>query len=253
MQPLNNPVPLILLFTAIGFSIGAIIAYFVARNDARKQQAPTAENSLIEERNKRFQEIAGLWREKAGGKLGVWMGNRMLGDLNLVDVADRQSLESAGHELLAWLGAAEKPVSETAEQPATTKLGTGPLPARTGTGPLGAKMGTGPLFAKPGLADSSAGENAPTATELAAGEEMAKPPKPLSIVEQINDILQGMLKETPLAARSIRLVEDPREGVIVLVGLERYKGVDSVPDPDIRAALRQAAAEWERRTGKVRH
>ncbi len=72
--------------------------------------------------------------------------------------------------------------------------------------------------------------------------------KPLSIVEQINDILQETIKDTPLAARMIRLVEDPREGVVVWVGLEHFPGVDSVPDPEIKAALRRAANEWERRT-----
>ena len=82
--------------------------------------------------------------------------------------------------------------------------------------------------------------------------EEAGKPKPLSIVEQINEILQEMVIDTPLASRSVRLVEDPREGVIVLVGLDRYKGVDSVPDPEIKLALRKAAGEWERRTGRVR-
>ena len=72
--------------------------------------------------------------------------------------------------------------------------------------------------------------------------------KPLSIVEQINDILQETIKDTPLAGRMIRLVEDPREGVVVWIGLERFPGVDSVPDPEVKAALRKAANEWERRT-----
>ncbi len=77
---------------------------------------------------------------------------------------------------------------------------------------------------------------------------VVKPAKALSIVEQINDILQETIKDTPLAGRMIRLVEDPREGVVVWVGLDRYPGVDSVPDPEIKAALRKAANEWERRT-----
>ncbi len=82
-------------------------------------------------------------------------------------------------------------------------------------------------------------------------EETPKPPKaakPLSIVEQINDIFQETIKDTPLAGRMIRLVEDPREGVVVWIGLEHYPGVDAVPDPEVKAALRKAASEWERRT-----
>ncbi len=76
----------------------------------------------------------------------------------------------------------------------------------------------------------------------------SKVAKPLSIVEQINDILQETIKDTPLAGRMIRLVEDPREGVVVWIGLEHFPGVDAVPDPEVKAALRNAANEWERRT-----
>jgi len=75
-----------------------------------------------------------------------------------------------------------------------------------------------------------------------------KPSKPLSIVEQINDILQETIRDTPLANRMIRLVEDPREGVVVWIGLDHFPGVDSVPDPEVKAALRKAANEWEKRT-----
>ena len=31
----------------------------------------------------------------------------------------------------------------------------------------------------------------------------------------------------------------------VFVGLTRYSGIDEVPDPDIKAAIRAAIAEWE--------
>ncbi len=239
---LDNPVPLVLFFTAVGFIIGAAIVYFVLRNEARKNQK-SGELVVAEERNKRFQEVAGLWRERAGGKLAVWSGDKMLGDPKLLGAEERQRLESAGRELLTWLGVADKSQPEALEQPL--------MDAR-----LASVVGAAP--AAPAAVSPAATQEqvpagpAPASSEAALAEDAAKPPKPLSIVEQINDILQGMVKDTPLAARSIRLVEDPREGVIVLVGLERYKGVDSVPDPEIKATLRRAAGEWERRVGKVR-
>jgi hypothetical protein len=243
-QQLGSSIPLILLFTALGFIIGATVAYFVARNEARKEQTPAPDLDLIQERSKRFEEVTGLWRERASGKLAVWLGNRMLGDPNLVDVAERQRLEAAGRELLAWLGLGEKPVA-----PASVEQE--PLEARIAS--VTAVPAPPQAVTKPAQSEATLAEHPQPAGEVVVPEEPAKPPKPLSIVEQIDEILQGMIKDTPLAARSIRLVEDPREGVIVLVGLDRYKGVDSVPDQEIKLALRRAAGEWERRVGKPHH
>jgi hypothetical protein len=72
-------------------------------------------------------------------------------------------------------------------------------------------------------------------------------PPPLSIAAQVDEILQEMLEDSPLATRHIRLVELPSKGVAVMVGLDRYESVDEVPDEDIRQMIRAAVAEWERR------
>jgi hypothetical protein len=66
-----------------------------------------------------------------------------------------------------------------------------------------------------------------------------------SIVGQIDSILQARLEGTPLADRGIFLAQSPEGGVNVYVGLTRYNGVDDVPDPEIKAAIRAAIAEWE--------
>lgn len=66
-----------------------------------------------------------------------------------------------------------------------------------------------------------------------------------SIVTQIDTILQARLEGTPLAERGIFLTQSSEGGVIVYVGLTRYNGVDEVPDPDIKAAIRAAITEWE--------
>jgi hypothetical protein len=66
-----------------------------------------------------------------------------------------------------------------------------------------------------------------------------------SIVTQIDTILQARLVGTPLEERGIFLTQSAESGVIVYVGLTRYNGVDEVPDPDIKAAIRAAITEWE--------
>ena len=66
-----------------------------------------------------------------------------------------------------------------------------------------------------------------------------------SIVTQIDTILQARLAGTPLEERGIFLTQSPEGGVIVYVGLTRYNGIDEVPDPEIKAAIRGAISEWE--------
>jgi hypothetical protein len=59
-----------------------------------------------------------------------------------------------------------------------------------------------------------------------------------------------MLQNSPLASRHIRLIELPTKGVVVMVGLDRYEGVEAVPDEDVRQMIRLAVAEWERRVAQ---
>jgi hypothetical protein len=69
---------------------------------------------------------------------------------------------------------------------------------------------------------------------------------PQSIVAQIDEILQSKLADSPLAERGIRLMELPTKGLVVMVGLQQYEEVDAVPDPEIRALIRQSVDEWEK-------
>jgi hypothetical protein len=80
---------------------------------------------------------------------------------------------------------------------------------------------------------------------IAQPKAPARSSAPLSIIEQINAIFDEMNDSTPLAERSIRLVQDPTLGVTERVGHEKYDGIDSVPDEEIRAALKAAVKKWE--------
>lgn len=75
---------------------------------------------------------------------------------------------------------------------------------------------------------------------------LSEPPK--SITAQIDDILQDMLKDSARENQAIRLIDDPRRGVIVMVGLDQFEGVEAVPDPEIRSLINSAVAEWESRS-----
>ena len=70
-------------------------------------------------------------------------------------------------------------------------------------------------------------------------------PAPTSIVGQINAILQKSIANTPLESRGISLMESATGGVRVFVGVQRFEGVDEVPDEEVKSAIRAAISEWE--------
>jgi len=69
----------------------------------------------------------------------------------------------------------------------------------------------------------------------------------LSIVQQIDMVLQERLLNSPLAGRGIRLQESIQGGVEVYVGLQKFHAVDDVPDEEIKTAIRASIAEWEKK------
>ena len=78
---------------------------------------------------------------------------------------------------------------------------------------------------------------------------IAKEDRPIapagSIVNQIDSILQSRIQGTSIEDRGVFLAQSPEGGVMVFVGLTKYSGVDDVPDPEIKAAIRAAIKEWE--------
>ena len=73
-------------------------------------------------------------------------------------------------------------------------------------------------------------------------------PAEKSLASQVNDVLQEMIAGTPLAQRGLSLSETPEKGLQVMIGLEKYAGIDEVPDEAVRAAIHQAVDEWRHRT-----
>lgn len=67
----------------------------------------------------------------------------------------------------------------------------------------------------------------------------------LSIVQQIDSVLQKKLANTPLEDAGIHLQESPQGSVEVHIGLQKYESIDAVPDEKIKSVIRAAISEWE--------
>ncbi len=220
---------ILLVLFAAGFIIGALLTWFLAARGKNVEKPP--EQDAWTKLRDQYNERTSLWQERASGKLVVRVDGHMLDRADQLSDAQRKTMNGTLKEWLGWMGF---PVAQPAATP----------PPAAGTAPL--------VTPPPAVAIHPSEPAAPEARP--AGAEAGLPgqspaqavaAKPKSIVEQIDAILQEKIKTTPGMHKGVKLVEDPKEGVVVWVGLEHFAGVDAVTDPEVKALLRAAAAEWE--------
>ena len=100
---------------------------------------------------------------------------------------------------------------------------------------------------KPTLQPSTAAEEAHLILE--DEDEADSETKMLSVIDEVNDILQKKLTGSPLAGKGIHLMENHNKEIRFWVGLSSYDDVDEIPDPEIRQIIDAAVKEWERNRG----
>lgn len=209
----------------------------------------------------RYLPVFRLWRDRRSGRMVIEVDGKSIVSAERLTVEQREHLVQAAGDFSNWLGIVQ--AAEGTHQrlpdvsPQEHAHNSEPAPARP------AEIRTSP--------DELAARAAATAAPL-PGHQVVAPaimpavrarPVPLpaavdadamaveskSIVMLIEEILQEKLAGSQLAHRGIHLGEDPIRGVIVKVGPDSYEGIDGVPEPEIKAALRAAVSEWERRQG----
>lgn len=84
-----------------------------------------------------------------------------------------------------------------------------------------------------------------TPIQPAKKPEPEKPLASLSIVQQIDTMLQERLINTPLEKSGLRLQESIQGGVEVYVNKQKFESIDDVPDAAMKSAIRAAIAAWE--------
>jgi hypothetical protein len=159
-----------------------------------------------------------IWRDPQKKQLILQMGKRTFHSGEGLPAAERKYMAQLVVYLQKWLGIPASRVSVPAER----------------------------------TAPSSQSESAPSSPRVDPVKGLASTlqpdtpePPPESIVAQIDAILQVKLENTPLQDIGIRLMETPDGGMVVIVGLEQYQDVDSIPDESIKTIIRAAVSEWE--------
>lgn len=73
--------------------------------------------------------------------------------------------------------------------------------------------------------------------------------KILSVVDEVNEILQRKLTGSAIAGKGIHLMENHNKEIRFWVGLNSYDDVEDIPDPEVRQIIDAAVKEWEQSRG----
>jgi hypothetical protein len=218
-------VPLLIIAiisVVIGFILGGLFSGLGKQPD--KTPAQPAARDLT--------EVVRLWRDRRRGGLVVEAGGRIYRSASELNPAQQARMAQVFEAWRAWMGLKV----EAATEAPTAAPALSPVPAPS---PVPVSPSADPVRA-PGFRPVDVLARAITS-------DVKAPVQQKSIAAQIDEVLQEKLEGSPLKQRAIRLMELPGKGVVVMVGLDQYVGVDAVPEAEIRELIHSAVVEWERR------
>jgi hypothetical protein len=71
-------------------------------------------------------------------------------------------------------------------------------------------------------------------------------PGPLSMVREINELVQQRLRKRPeLAKQRVRLISGEDGNLYIYVGHQTFSSVGDIPDPQVQTLIQDAIREWE--------
>lgn len=229
-----------LVCTGVGFLFGLLISLFRSGNPRAK--AP----------KKDLTEIVNLWRDKKDDQLWVEINGQTVSKLDDLSDENRSQVILAGKQL-AHLVADEMPPSTV--QPQSIRNQAAPLteenPASMSQAP--SQMQNEKAWESTSIDLTSADnmQNEKPRIDIVKGLRLtlegdsSRAQPTLSIAAQVDEILQEKIKGTNLEKKGIRLMELPGQGMVVMVGMEKFDFVDEVPYPEIKAVLKDSVAVWE--------
>jgi len=81
--------------------------------------------------------------------------------------------------------------------------------------------------------------------EVDVEEEGEAEVKMLSVIDEVNEILQKKLHGSPLAGKGIHLMENHNKEIRFWVGLNSYNDVEEIPDAEVRQIIDASVRKWE--------
>ncbi len=212
----------------IGIAFGGLFANALIARRREEDSNPSEASGLV--------ETARVYRDPEHGTTVLELEGKKYHSPKDLDAGGQAFLEQQLTNLLAWVKPVEPP-----------KVGAADSPGRTEKTPAKSE----PAAVQPSIEQGQKQTYNPlNVFARSLRSDVAKPSAPAaSIAAQIDEILQQKLSGLPDEKRAIRLMELPGKGMVVMVGLDHYDGVEAVPDPEVRALIRECVAEWEQRPG----
>jgi hypothetical protein len=219
-----------LVAIGIGFALGSLVTGSRGDRVQDEKSKTSPVSNLV--------QVAGVMTDRGGKAVFLQVEGKVVRSINDLSKEQRTRLLPYFEVLASWFTPASKAaqtvaplpsfegVSEPATlQPATAAYGQTPV-QRPSLNPIN-------VLARAIQADI----NVPQASTK-------------SIAAQIDDILQEKIEGTEMAQRGVRLLELPSKGMVVMIGLDQYGGVDEVPDDEVRNMIKSAVADWENRVSQ---
>jgi len=249
-----DPNLLILIVVAslcFGFIFGYIMRSFIRKNDKPEAQvelekALEVETAKKKARNRHFQEVAQIWGDNRDRRLVFQVDNKYYKHGMDLSTKDKELLLKVVMDFSRWLEPNDSALPQE-EKPSHPKPFQNNRP--------GEQVQQAQQPPKPSAvldqgngASSSLGLSPVNILAQALKSNMKKAALTnQSMVTQVDAILQKKLDLAGMKKWAIRLTEFPRRGMVVLVGLEQYNGIDEVPYERVRTIIRESVSEWEQR------
>lgn len=238
--------PIILVFLAVGgvcfgFLLGFILRGFTHRKadsdeKAETEQAQAEAPSQKKSQNRNWVEVANLWRDGRDGQLIFQIEDQYYKRNSELTPKEREILLKVVMDFYRWL----EPPSAVASGSENPNQAAHPIDSGPVTTYAAGKNGARSVSLNPVNMLSHALETDVSVSGKSNG----------SMVAQVDAILQEKLQDANMQKWAVRLTEFPSKGMIVMVGLEQYEGIDEVPYERVRTIIRASVKEWERRAEK---
>lgn len=232
-----STVTLVLIIAVVCLTLGLAVGWLLSlllssQKKESSRDAGAAKTAPAPAAAETSKALLRFTRKAENGALEVELGGKAIPSADRMSQEERTQMTGLLKEGVAWLGIFQ------ASAPAAPPPAPAPRPARTVVPSVVSANAETPRPSMLGGVTNALAD----AINPAAGQQK----KSLSIVQQIDEILQSRISGTPLEAMKIFMTEDAGNNVIVRVGKMSYQGIGSLPEGEIKELIKSCVQEWER-------